>query len=336
MNSKGERIVTNNQRVLPLLEGIQIADFRDIYHVEDVLKRLEGLQPEEVNLRKAYNDMITKGPKRLHVKPSGLPTMTHLYEELPNFSKPLDAIKRQLALCLTEGALEITPMLLLGDPGIGKTLFAHKLAKILYTSVGFIPMSSLTAGWILSGSSSQWKNSRPGKVFETLVKGCYANPVIIVDEIDKAGVGSDYDPLGALYSLLECDTAREFTDEFAEVPVDASLIVWIATANNTRTIPEPILNRMDVYEIPPPTHDQSRSIALQIYCKLRAEHSWGKKFNETPSDEVLDQIADLSPHEMYRVWKSAFGNACLDERASIKSSDLQESRSKKQTIGFRQ
>ena len=72
--------------------------------------------------------------------------------------------------------LELPPMLLLGEPGIGKTHFARKLAELLGTGFGFVPMSSLTAGWVLSGASSQWKNAKPGKVFDTLVNGDYANP----------------------------------------------------------------------------------------------------------------------------------------------------------------
>ena len=70
------------------------------------------------------------------------------------------------------------------------------------------PMSSMTAGWLLSGASSQWKGAKPGKVFESLVDGRYANPVIVIDEIDKAASDAQYDPLGSLYSLLEHDTAR--------------------------------------------------------------------------------------------------------------------------------
>jgi len=117
-------------------------------------------------------------------------------------------VRRQLALCHdSRDALEITPMLLLGPPGIGKTHFAREIAQLLGTGLGFISMSSLTAGWVLSGASSQWKGARPGKVFETLVDGAYANPVMVVDEIDKARAEHAYDPLGALYSLLEHDTA---------------------------------------------------------------------------------------------------------------------------------
>ena len=137
-------------------------------------------------------------------------------------------------------------MLLLGDPGIGKAHFGRRLAQLLSTGFGFVSMSSLTAGWVLSGASSQWKNAKPGKVFDTLLHGDYANPVMVIDEIDKAGSDPQYDPLGALYSLLEHDTAMNFIDEFVEIPIDASSVVWIATANDASRIPEPILNRMNV------------------------------------------------------------------------------------------
>ena len=106
------------------------------------------------------------------------------------------------------------------------------MSQLLGTGFGFVPMSSLTAGWVLSGASSQWKNAKPGKVFDTFLNGDYANPVIVVDEIDKASADGQYDPLGALYELLEIETATRFVDEFVELPIDASGAVWLATAND--------------------------------------------------------------------------------------------------------
>jgi len=202
---------------------IPIAHMRHMYRMDDVEKRLGKLPPREhESLRATYERMLEKGPDRFQVKPSGLPAMEHLYEELPNFHDVLHDLKRQLALCTdSQDALEITPMLLLGPPGVGKTHFAREMAQLLGTGMGFISMSSMTAGWVLSGASSQWKGARPGKVFETLVDGQYANPVMVVDEIDKAGGEHAYDPLGSLYSLLEHDTAHGFIEEFAEVPIHA-------------------------------------------------------------------------------------------------------------------
>lgn len=92
---------------------------------------------------------------------------------------------------------------------------------------------------------------------------------MVVDEIDKARGEHAYDPLGALYSLLEHDTAQEFTDEFADVAVDASQIIWVATANDERCIPEPILNRMNVYNVLAPTPDQARDIGRRLYVNIR-------------------------------------------------------------------
>src|SRR6218665_3556194 len=247
--------------------SIPIARMRSVYRVDDVGRKLGRLPDKEhETLRSTYERMIEKGPDRFQVKPAGLPAMDHLYEDLPNFSTVLDDVKRQLALCEdSRDALEITPLLLLGAPGIGKTHFARALSELLGTGMGFISMSSMTAGWVLSGASSQWKGARAGKVFETLVEGQYANPVMVVDEIDKAGGEHAYDPLGALYSLLEHDTAGSFIDEFAEVPIDASQVIWVATANDARSIPDPILNRMNVYDVLPPDREQARQIAAKLY-----------------------------------------------------------------------
>jgi ATP-dependent Lon protease len=303
---------------------IPIAQMRSLYRCDEVERRLSKLPPKDhESLRGTYERMLEKGPDRFQVKPSGLPAMDHLYDEMPNFHEVLDDIRRQLALCQdSRDALEITPMLLLGPPGVGKTHFAREVAQLLGTGMGFISMSSLTAGWVLSGASSQWKGARPGKVFETLVDGQYANPVMVVDEIDKARGEHAYDPLGALYSLLEHDTARSFIDEFAEVELDASQVIWVATANDERAIPEPILNRVNVYQVQAPDREAARTIAQRLYASIRGQHDWGQRFEPEPGDEVLDRLAELAPREMRRAWMTAFGNARLDGRGAVELADL--------------
>jgi ATP-dependent Lon protease len=280
--------------------------------------------------------MIRAGGERLSVKPAAMPDLDAMAQELPNFSDVIDDLRKQLALCLeTQDPLEITPMLLLGDPGIGKTHFARRLADLLGTGHGFVSMSSLTAGWILSGTSSQWKNARSGKVFETLVNGNYANPVMVIDEIDKASGESHYDPLGALYSLLEHHTARAFVDEFAEVPLDCSDIVWVATANDAARIPDPILNRMNVYEVPAPDHEGARRIAERLYREIREAHAWGAAFPEVLDATVTERLAAVAPREMRRALLGAFGNAKLAGRAEITAADLPTERSlRRQRMGF--
>ena len=327
---------TDSSWVPATLGSLPIARMRALYRLTDVETRLDKLPAHEhEHLRATYARMLEKGGERFQVKPGGLPAMEHLYDQLPNFTGVLDDVKRQLALCQdSRDALEITPMLLLGPPGIGKTHFAREVAQLLGTGLGFISMSSLTAGWVLSGASSQWKGARAGKVFETLVDGAYANPVMVVDEIDKARAEHAYDPLGALYSLLEHDTAGSFTDEFAEVAIDASQVIWVATANDERAIPEPILNRMNVFEIEAPDPDAARAIALRLYQRLRADHGWGQRFDEEPTDAVLERMSVLAPREMRRAWMTGFGNARLAGRACVELADLPGASGKRQPIGF--
>jgi ATP-dependent Lon protease len=230
--------------------------------------------------------------------------------------------------------VELPPMLLLGEPGIGKTHFARKISQLLGTGFGFVPMSSLTAGWVLSGASSQWKNAKPGKVFDTFVNGDYANPVIVVDEIDKASADGQYDPLGALYELLETETAKRFVDEFVELPIDAAGAVWLATANDVGRIPEPLVSRLAVYEIEAPDADGAARIASTIYGEIRSAHDWGRQFPEALSASALEKLAALPPREMRRAIHSAFGNAKVAGRSEVRPDDIQDSRGRKARIGF--
>lgn len=316
--------------------SIPLADSREIYDVSEVERALdESLAGGNDALKALYEKMRRLGGERYVVKPQTCESLDPLYERCPNFTEVLDDLKKYLALAVSGNEpVSFTPLLLLGEPGVGKTHFAKSLAQALGTGYEFISMSSLTAGWVLSGTSSQWNHAKVGKVAGALINGEFANPLMVLDEVDKAGGDARYDPMGSLYSLLERETACHFKDEFVEVDIDASHLLWVTTANDERNIPEPILNRMNVYAIPRPNFEESVRIATTLYTEIVSQHDWG--FPVEPPREVMEMLARVSPRDMRKALMGAFGNAKLDKRDTLLPRDLESARlaRPKQKIGF--
>src|SRR5262245_58386713 len=167
---------------------IRLADVQPIYSVADVDKALEdGTAARNEGLKSWYDRMRELGGSRFIIKPSTPAALDGLERDSPNFREVTDGLKKSLALAIAgREPIQFTPMLLLGEPGVGKTHFAKQLACALGTGFEFVSMNSLTAGWILSGASAQWNHARPGMVAQTLIRGEYANPVLVLDEVDKA------------------------------------------------------------------------------------------------------------------------------------------------------
>jgi ATP-dependent Lon protease len=307
----------------------------DEVHARWMQMQTAGPSNEHSALLGIYERLLHRGALRTWAKPQGLPDMADMYAALPNFAQPLDEVQRQLALSQdSDEGLALMPLLLLGPPGIGKTHFARQLAQLVGTRAEWVSMNAMTAGWLLSGSSPQWKGSKPGRVFQALAEGDFANPVMVLDEIDKASADAQYDPLGPLYSLLEVDTAAQFADEFVDLRMDARHIIWVATANDERHIPAPILNRMNVWEIAAPSVDQARAIASRMCGSILSQHHWGRFFQAELGDEVLDQLARMPPRDMRRSLMTAFGNARLARRDRLLGVDLPDRGPQRQRMGF--
>ena len=140
-----------SRSLVPFTPSLQIpiAQMRNVFQTDAVERKLAKLPEREHELlRSTYERMLERGPERFQVKPSGVPEMGELYTLLPNFTEVLDDVKRHVALSQDcRDGLEVTPILLLGLPGIGKTHFAKKLADLLGTVMNLVPMSSMTRAW---------------------------------------------------------------------------------------------------------------------------------------------------------------------------------------------
>lgn len=143
------------------------------------------------------------------------------------------------------GVFYVPPTLLIGSAGVGKTFFTHDLSKLVSTHFELIGMESVTAAWVMVGSISSWNSASPGKVFNTLIDKGYINPIFVLDEIDKCMTGN-YPPENTLLLLLEQFTAKNFKDECIPLKIDASNIIWFATANDEKSISVPLKNRFNV------------------------------------------------------------------------------------------
>ena len=114
----------------------------------------------------------------------------------------------------------------------------------------------------------------------------------------------------------------------------ARLNASAAPANDLRSIPDPILNRMNVFDIEMPDEDAGRKIAAKLYRSIRADHDWGQGFDPELSDAALDALSHSAPREMRRALMTGFGNAKLDGRCRIELRDLPEQGSRRASIGF--
>lgn len=291
----------------------------DLLDVQDALERSRGRSPE---LDAFYERMLETGPERFVTTPSSIDALDALREDCPNFDEVLDDLARYLRLAHAGNrGFNLMPILLLGGPGVGKTHFAKRLARAMGTEFELISMNALSAGFVITGSSASWRGAKCGKVAERLVRGQFANPVVVLDEVEKATGSSQSDPLAALYQLLEPETAQAFRDEFIDVEIDASQICWVLTANSTEGIPAPLLNRMAVYEVPAPTLEQAAGIAQRMYASLLEELNL-HGFDERLADAVLDRLAPVSPRDLRKTLLDSLGYAVADGRSHVTLEDV--------------
>jgi ATP-dependent Lon protease len=238
-----------------------------------------------------------------------------LGEQFPNFSEAINFYRHQFALARLSGssAFAANPLLIAGPPGVGKTAFCQALARLVATHFSLISLSGMTAGFVLGGMSSGWSDGKPGRVVEALARGHFANPLIVLDEMDKAGGDKRYDALGPLYQLLEKETSAQFVDEALEIPIDCSRIVWVGTANTLNLIAEPILSRFTIVTVERPSSRQMAAVLRSIYRNIRNSQEWGSQFSEELPSAVIRKLTDsgLEPRLLQRELITACGKAVL-------------------------
>ena len=296
-----------------------------IVNASDVRARVEALKKREDDL-KARLAPCLKGlwnPDRIAMTGAEETVFDELLTRFPNFAAVIRYWKAvAVASRITGTIFRTQPVLLDGHPGLGKTYFASEAAKAMQLYFHEIPMSSITAGFVISGLSVGWGTGTPGEVAKALSKSEVANPMITLDEIEKSHGDGRHSPLGPLFPLLETHSARRFKDEALEIEIDASNINWVLTANNHELIPAPILSRVKHYVIPVPTEEQMVPILHSIYQGLRESDQTFAWLDGELTPDVVGELVRLTPRDARNCIKEAAIYAVGDRRKSLRVSDL--------------
>jgi len=246
---------------------------------------------------------------------NALDDIADLKQYYPNFSEVIDRVKDEIFMAINveerEAAVELPPFILDGPPGIGKTRFLHDLAKVLNVYFEAFDMAAMTAGFELGGSTAVWRSGQPGKVVEAICRGRCANPIILLDELDKLSQQGNSPVESALFSLLEPMTAKNFQDEYLKIKADCSHINWVATCNDFSRLPEPIQSRFDRLIIKAPNREEKELIVQSVYKSLRQEQKLTKAFTDSLTDDIVRYLAGHpgSPREIKQILRRAVTRA---------------------------
>ncbi len=196
-------------------------------------------------------------------------------EILNNEHYGLEEVKEKiidyLAVKINDPDYNGTVICLSGPPGVGKTSIGKSIAKALDRKFVRISLGGVKDESEIRGHRKTYIGSMPGKIISAINQANVNNPLILFDEIDK--LGNDYkgDPSSAMLEVLDSEQNYEFRDNYIEIPFDLSKTVFITTANDISTIPEPLRDRLEIINIESYTFDEKIMIAKDFLIKKQIE-----------------------------------------------------------------
>ncbi|MEO6742892.1 MAG: AAA family ATPase [Caldimonas sp.] len=273
--------------------------------------------------------------RRLSAPPS-LSALRDLAAGFPNFSSVIEYVRKHAALSNLNpcSPLQFPPVILDGPPGIGKTAFSLALARTMGVPLIQLQMSHSTAGFALGGLDPQFSGGGPGYLTRKVALGLVPDPVVLLDEVEKAPRDSRYDPLGPLYSLWEPETACRFSDDGLRIPLNFSAIRWICTTNDASQLHPALLSRCEFFSTSAPSPEQLIAIAHNAYTELRRLAPWGEQFEEVLPHELAAHLSGTTPRDLVRSLRAALGSAALNGRRRLVLADLPRPQQQRVAVGF--
>ena len=239
-----------------------------------------------------------------------------LKAKFPNFADVVKQVESaaRLETMGDSPELRMDPILLLGPPGIGKTQFCKELAQTFD-----LPNLRIDCGLntdrkqIYSGYAPSFQAAAPSLIAQQMLSCNSANPLFMLDEIEKSPSGSAEDGFAALFSLLERSTNDSIKDDYYGLSFNYSRVNWIATANDIDFIPEAIRSRFSIFDVPAPDRQQTITIAQFMYESMLNDPAsrWAHSFSPELPAEVLEGLAHLSPRKLKRRFKEIVQAAAM-------------------------
>lgn len=256
------------------------------------LKRMRHMQPSqaEYTVARTYLEWIADLPWKEASKDNL--DLIHAKKQLDDDHYGLEKIKQRIIEYLAVRKLKADmkgPILcFVGPPGVGKTSLGRSIASALGRKFHRISLGGVRDEAEIRGHRRTYIGALPGRVIQGMKKAGKANPVFLLDEIDKLGNDFRGDPSSALLEVLDPEQNNAFSDHYLDVPFDLSKVLFIATANQSEPIPAPLRDRMEIIELPGYTFEEKLNIANKhLIPKQVAEHGITKSHIAFSKEAVL-------------------------------------------------